>query len=260
VSAPSSPSRSPRVILGDPTVRLPVTTSTMDEVERYAREGAAEGLVVVADYQTAGRGRAGRSWTAPPGTALLCSFLLRPPLSPDRLSTLPLIVGVAVAEAIEDCAPVRCQLKWPNDVWIGGHKVAGVLMKASSAAGEVGYAALGVGINVSGEIAGLPAGATSVLAASASEVDRSRLLRRLVGRLQAHYDRFLRADGRPDLTSWRERAALLDEVVAVEDAGSRVIGRFVRVDPDGALLLDVGGALRRIVSGDLTRGPVVARS
>jgi BirA family biotin operon repressor/biotin-[acetyl-CoA-carboxylase] ligase len=242
--------------LGHTVVHLPVTTSTMDEVEQRARTGVPEGLVVVADHQTAGRGRAGRSWTAAPGTSLLCSFLLRPPLPPDRISTLPLIAGVAVAEAIEDCVPVSCQLKWPNDVWIDGRKVAGVLMTATSFAGVVGRVVLGVGINLTAPVEELPAGATSVLAASGKAVERLRLLERLTARLQVHYDRFVREAGRPDLALWQKRAALLNEMVSVGDAGSRAGGRFVGVDPDGALLLDVNGATRRVVSGDLTRGPV----
>lgn len=260
MSAPSSPSAATAARLGQIIVHLPVTTSTMDEAEHRARAGAAEGLVVAADYQTAGRGRAGRSWTAEPGTALLCSFLLRPPLSPDRVSALPLIAGVAVAEAIEDCVAVSCRLKWPNDVLIDGRKVAGVLVKTTCAGAAVDRVVLGIGVNVTAQLAGLPAGATSLRIATGRALDRSRLLERLIARLQSHYDRFVRTDGQPDLTGWRERAALLGEYVSVEDAGSRLSGRFAGVAPDGALLLDVDGATRRIVAGDLSRGPASDRS
>jgi BirA family biotin operon repressor/biotin-[acetyl-CoA-carboxylase] ligase len=228
----------------------------MDEVESRARLGAPEGLVVVADHQTAGRGRAGRTWAASPGSGLLCSILLRPPLSPDRLSTLPLIAGIAVAEAIEDCAPVDCRLKWPNDVLIGGCKVAGVLLKATVAGGAVEWVVLGIGVNLTGEGEAVPPGATTIRMASGKTVDWSRLMERLLPRLQSHYDRFVLAGGRPDLSPWLARAALLNERVTVVDAGTPATGRFVGVDSDGALLLDEGGAIKRVVAGDLSRGTV----
>jgi BirA family transcriptional regulator, biotin operon repressor / biotin---[acetyl-CoA-carboxylase] ligase len=232
----------------------------MDEVEQRARSGATEGLVVVAGEQTAGRGRTGRAWTVPAGTGLLCSVLLRPPVPPDRLSTLPLIAGVAVAEAIEDCAPVSCRLKWPNDVWIDGRKVAGLLAKATTSAGVVDHIVLGVGINLTAKTAELPPGATSVAEESGTLVDRSRMLDALLLRLQWHYDRFVEAWGRPDLAGWRARAALLGETVTVEDAGAPITGRLKGVADDGALLVAVDGGVKRIVAGDLSRGPVPAAS
>jgi BirA family biotin operon repressor/biotin-[acetyl-CoA-carboxylase] ligase len=228
----------------------------MDEVDARARAGAPEGLVVVADHQTAGRGRVGRTWTAAPGTGLLCSILLRPPLAPDRLSTLPLLAGVAVAEAIEDCAPVTCRLKWPNDVFIEGRKVAGVLMKATISSGEVETVVLGIGINLTGEVDDFPPAATCVRLVSGMTVSPTRLFDRLRLRLQPRYDHVISAGGRPDLSPWLARAMLLNDSVSVVDAGARVTGRFVGVDSDGALLLDVDGTARKIVSGDLTRGPV----
>jgi BirA family transcriptional regulator, biotin operon repressor / biotin---[acetyl-CoA-carboxylase] ligase len=242
--------------LGHTIVELSVTTSTMDDAERLAAEGADEGLIVVADEQTAGRGRAGRTWSAPPGSALLCSILLRPPLPPPRLSTLPLVTGVAVAEAIETCSPIACRLKWPNDVWIDDRKVAGILMKATTSAGVVDRVVLGIGINLTTGLEDLPPTATSISAASGSTVSRSVLLDALIVRLCLHYDMFIMTNGRPDLGSWLKRAALLGEVVNVEDAGARMTGRFLGVDEDGALLLDVGESVRRIVAGELSRGPV----
>jgi BirA family biotin operon repressor/biotin-[acetyl-CoA-carboxylase] ligase len=232
----------------------------MDEVAARAAGGAPEGTLVVADHQTTGRGRAGRAWEAPPGGALMLSALLRPPLPPDRLGVLPLVVGVAVAEALELVAPVACQLKWPNDVWIGGRKVAGILASARARDG-VGAAPLilGIGINVATPSDALPAGATSLAAAvpGGRPPDREDVLAALLLRLDAGYRAFLASGGRPDLGAWRARAALLGEVVAVVDGGQRREGRFVGVDADGALLLAVeGGETARIVAGDLTRGPV----
>src|SRR5215217_5796957 len=101
----------------------------MDEVASLAANGTAEGLVVVTDEQTAGRGRGGRTWTAPPGSSLLMSVLLRPAVPAERLDSLSLVAGIAVAEALEQFG-VSPKLKWPNDLWLGGRKVSGVLVNS----------------------------------------------------------------------------------------------------------------------------------
>ncbi|MGH2614183.1 MAG: biotin--[acetyl-CoA-carboxylase] ligase [Thermomicrobiales bacterium] len=145
-------------------------TSTMDVAAQHARFGAPDRTVVVTDEQTHGRGRGGRTWHSPPGDSLACTLLLRPPVSPDRLSALPLVTGVAVAEAIEQVAGIPARLKWPNDVWIGTdpdrRKVAGILMTSSLMKGAVDHVLVGIGINVRGQHADLPPGATSIVAAT----------------------------------------------------------------------------------------------
>jgi BirA family transcriptional regulator, biotin operon repressor / biotin---[acetyl-CoA-carboxylase] ligase len=120
------------------------TDSTNERAKDLAAAGAAGGLVVTADEQTAGRGRRGNEWFAPPGSCLLYSALLRP-FGAEGNSLLPLAVPVAVCEAAESVAPVRCQVKWPNDVWIDERKVAGVLVEARP---DEGWAVIGVGLNV----------------------------------------------------------------------------------------------------------------
>ena len=242
--------------IGEPVVWLPTTTSTMDDVTRLAAEGAAEGLVVVADEQTAGRGRGGRSWIAPPGSSLLLSVLLRPPLPAARLSTLPLVTGVAVAEAIEDVAGASCRLKWPNDVLLGDRKIAGILVTTQPGPDNRTTAIVGIGINVSTPLDALPHGAASLLTETGSVLDRKALLDALLTRLDCHYSAFLEASGRPDLAPWTTRAAYLGEMVEIRDDERRYTGWFRGVDADGALVLEIGdNTVRRIVAGDLVRGP-----
>jgi BirA family transcriptional regulator, biotin operon repressor / biotin---[acetyl-CoA-carboxylase] ligase len=118
--------------------------STNERAKQLALSGAPGGLVITADEQTAGRGRRGHAWFAPPGSCLLYSALLRPFAAADA-PLLPLAVPIAVCEAAEAVAPVRCQVKWPNDVWIDERKVAGVLVEARP---EEGWAVIGVGLNV----------------------------------------------------------------------------------------------------------------
>lgn len=238
----------------------PTLDSTMDRAAHFARSGAAAGTVVVSDEQTAGRGRAGRAWHSPPGTALYATLVLRPHLSPDRLTTLPLLVGVAVAEAIEALSGAPARLKWPNDVWLGDdperQKVAGILLTSSMSGRQTSHVLCGIGINLTTPPALLPAGGMSVLMATGAAFSPVAMLHALLPAIGRRYAEVLAHGGLPPLDSWRERAALLGEPVTVEEAGVPRAGRFIGIAPDGALLLEDGGsALRRIVAGDLTRGP-----
>src|SRR5213592_737213 len=129
---------------GRPHRHYRATDSTNERAKELAIAGASGGLVVTADEQTAGRGRRGNPWFAPPGSCLLYSGLIRP-FDAEQAPLLPLAVPLAVCEAAEAVAPVRCQVKWPNDVWIDERKVAGVLVEARP---DEGWAVIGVGLNV----------------------------------------------------------------------------------------------------------------
>jgi BirA family biotin operon repressor/biotin-[acetyl-CoA-carboxylase] ligase len=185
----------------------------------------AEGAVAVADYQTAGRGRLGRSWTAPPGTAINVSVLLRPP-SGALIQQLSLVGGLAVAEAVEEALQLSAQIKWPNDVMVNRRKLAGVLAEARE-----GIVVLGIGVNVNQTRAELPAEAR-VPPASLRTVDdvvrdRAPLLADLLTRLERHYD------------AWRDGG--LDAVF--DGIGSRDFLRGRRVTVDG--LEGLGSGLDR---------------
>ncbi|MGH2532349.1 MAG: biotin--[acetyl-CoA-carboxylase] ligase [Thermomicrobiales bacterium] len=243
------------MIVGRRIIRLERVTSTMAEIDRLAANGEPEGTVVVADKQTAGRGRAGRLWHAPAGTAILCSILMRPPLPAERLTPLPLLAGVAVAAAIEDHAPVRCYLKWPNDVWIDGNKVAGILMTSRANSNGVAHVNIGIGVNVNTPKSELPDGATSLDAVSGHEVDRDQLLRSILARIDEQYERLVSTGAQTGLDAWRDRAALIDDDVVVVTANGEETGQLLGIDDDGALLLAQHGVTKRFVVGDLTRGP-----
>jgi BirA family transcriptional regulator, biotin operon repressor / biotin---[acetyl-CoA-carboxylase] ligase len=132
-------------VLGAPHRHFRQTDSTNARAKELAEAGAPGGLVVTADEQSSGRGRQGRAWFAPPRTTLLYSALLRP--AGDR-PLLPLAVPLAVCEAAEELASVRCEIKWPNDVWIEGRKLAGILLEARPEADGAGWAIAGVGLNL----------------------------------------------------------------------------------------------------------------
>lgn len=160
--------------------------------QRLLQPGAPEGAVAVADEQTEGRGRLGRRWHAPAGTSILCSIALRPRVEPSRLPELSLVAGSACAEAIAAVTGLEPQIRFPNDVLIGGRKVAGILAEARE-----GRVVLGIGINVNAGLDQLPADAdtppTSLSLESGSEVDRRELLVTLLERLERRYDEWVTA-------------------------------------------------------------------
>src|SRR5919204_5745856 len=133
----------PATGFGRPLRHFGVTESTNERGRELALAGAPSGTVVTAGEQTAGRGRRGRTWTAPAGKALLCSAILRP--LERKHALLPLAVPLAVCEAVESLVPLECRVKWPNDVWHEGRKLAGVLIEAR----PPDWAVIGIGLNVS---------------------------------------------------------------------------------------------------------------
>lgn len=237
-------------------VRRDAVESTMDELNALADAGAPGGTVVIARSQTAGRGRAGRTWMSAPDSGLFLSALHRTDLPIPRLGPLPLLVGVAVAEAIEALGGPICRLKWPNDVLAPGGKIAGVLIASRSDGERARFVNIGIGVNSFASRDELPAGAASIFSETGRRVAPDELLAPLLACLTNALDHFERSAGKPDLGRWLARAAFVNDIVTVVDAGSTRTGRFVGVDPDGALVLESpSGERRRIVSGDLTRGP-----
>lgn len=234
-------------MIGRPILTLDEVESTQDLAFRLGQLGAREGTVVVARYQRAGRGRAGRTWIASPGAALLFSLLLRP--SGSLPGVFSLLVADAIAETVADSYALDPRVKWPNDVLIGGRKVSGVLIQVRG-----GMAALGVGINVLTEASGLPEGATSLRAETGREIAPVDALARLLPAIEERYRAAMLGDASA-VARVEARLAMRGEQVTLRD-GDRVIhGRVTGLRDDGALLLDVDGALRAVVSGELVRGP-----
>ncbi len=226
---------------------VPQTGSTNADLLEEAQAGAAEGLVLAAEAQTAGRGRLGRAWSAPPRAALVFSALLRlPDVPPGRRGWLPLLTGVAVATALREAAAVPASLKWPNDVLVGERKLAGILAEAHGDAVVVG-----IGLNVTLSRSELPVPtATSLLIEDAACTDRDTLLVAILTELARRY-RAWRAD--PDAAGLR----------ADYLRWSATIGRAVRVElPGGADLTgpaeDVDGAGRLVLRTADGRVPVGA--
>ncbi|MEA2317614.1 MAG: BirA family transcriptional regulator [Solirubrobacteraceae bacterium] len=214
--------------LGTPRLHLRETTSTNDRARALASAGAPHGTLVTAAAQTAGRGRQGRTWSAPPGRALLMSLVLR---DPPRL--LPLAAAVAVAAAAAQSG-ADARIKWPNDVLIEGRKVAGILAEARP---QDGWAVLGIGVNVAVSPAELPpelrdTAATLGLEPSDVEPVLDRLLQELDGALALETPALLDA--------WRARDALRGR----EIAWSRGSGVAAGIDEEGRLIVELAGGRR----------------
>jgi BirA family transcriptional regulator, biotin operon repressor / biotin---[acetyl-CoA-carboxylase] ligase len=220
--------------------------ATLDSTNRRAldaaRDGAADGLVVVAEAQTAGRGRLGRGWEAPPGSSLLVSVLLRPVGDPGRVV---MAAGVALAAAVGEVTGVVAGLKWPNDLVVGDRKLAGVLAEAEGEALVVGA---GCNVNWDSFPAELAATATACNLEAGGPVDRDALL-------DAFLDRFADALGAGDavVDDYRARLATLGRAVRVEHVrGDDLLGTAVGVTDDGALVVrDDGGRDHVVVAADV---------
>ncbi len=243
---------------------VPETGSTNADLMALARAHAPEGLVMVADHQTAGRGRAGRSWTAPPEASLLLSVLLRPPASLMDLTTMAL--AVATSEALESVAGVSARLKWPNDlVWPGDgsaadRKLAGILAEVDWPAGSppgsdaTVAVVVGIGINVSWPTE-LPPELVDIAVAcnhiSSTVVDREDLLVAILRGLDAHYQRLLAGDRASLLAAWRSRSATLGREVRVEMSSEEIVGVARDITPAGHLVVETPAGTREVVVGDV---------
>jgi len=235
-------------------VVYPRVGSTNDEAKRLAEDGAPEGTLVVADEQTAGRGRLQRTWWAPAGTALLMSLILRPDLAPHQAQRLTMLCSLAVCDAIAGTTGLVPAVKWPNDVLLRGRKVCGILTELGIKGTRLVYAVVGMGVNVNVNFGGageLTLTATSLAQELGREVSRLELLRAILINIEERYTR-LRAGESPH-AEWAARLATLGQRVIVTTPTEQLSGIAEGVDADGALLLrDENGVLRPILAGDVT--------
>jgi BirA family biotin operon repressor/biotin-[acetyl-CoA-carboxylase] ligase len=231
--------------------------STNAEAAALAAAGAPHGTLVVADGQTAGRGRLGRAWESPPGVGVWASWILRPTLPGAEAPRLTLLASVATAEAIRGWAGAAALLKWPNDVEVAGRKVAGVLAELATEGAGIRHVVLGIGINVNQVEADFPpalAGrATSVRLAVGGPVDRFLLLRGACARLASWLAAEAEHGWRPVLRRWGELDGAAGRLVRVEVDGRAEAGRAAGIDRTGALQVRrEDGETIRVGAGEVT--------
>jgi len=212
----------------------------------------AEGRVVIAEAQTEGGGRGGRRWHSGVG-GLYMTVVLRPM---SAVSLIPLMAGVAISDAIRDTADIDAWLKWPNDVLIDGRKVGGVLAESAWFQGELIHILLGIGVNLNNLLPPSLTEATTLSNEIGEEIDITRFIQELLLRLGNGLD-LLKYEPCRILEAWRGRSSTLGRRVEVVISPSETVsGIAVDVNQDGALILDVGGRSRPVLSGSL-RGAIV---
>jgi BirA family biotin operon repressor/biotin-[acetyl-CoA-carboxylase] ligase len=237
---------------------LDTTTSTNDVAAHLAELGAAEGTLIVADAQTAGRGRLGRTWFSPPGAGLYVSIVLRPSGDLSTRSNpsafLTLASGVAIAEGVRTSTGLPAEIKWPNDVMIGKRKLAGILAEGAAQGNRLQHVIVGFGVNLQNTSFPLELGdrATSIEAETSRPADRARIFAQILIAFGARY-RDLQS-GRFDaiLSAWRALAPSLPGSLVEWDTVAGVMrGRAEDIDDHGALMVRAGSQLQRLVAGEV---------
>jgi len=251
-------SRLPRTLRIGRDIRVfQETTSTNDVIEKLARDGVPEGVVVFAESQTRGRGRMGRSWVSPSGKGLWFSILLRPGLAPQETTRLTVAAAAALCRAIEGQTGLKPGIKWPNDILFKGRKVAGILTEMQAEVDRVKYVILGIGVDVNFRREDYPASlqsvATSLLLESGDVVGRADLAAAILQELNHDYLRICDGEFPSVVDEWEGRCATLGRQVSIT-VGTRVIrGCAESLDQDGALLVRTQhGRLERVIGGDVT--------
>jgi BirA family biotin operon repressor/biotin-[acetyl-CoA-carboxylase] ligase len=230
--------------------------STNDEVRDLAVAGAPEGVVVIAESQTRGRGRLGRRWESPPFRNLYLSVLMRPRLDAEDVPLIGLVGGLAAAEAVAVWAP-NARIKWPNDVLIEGRKLSGILTETQVDAARSLAVVVGIGVNLNIAIEELPeelrGKATSLRAVTGKRIDRVRFADELLARLEERYQQLCDAGFAALRARWDELSCLTGCTVSIAGAGATQEGTVLGLADDGTLRLrSAGGREMRVVAGDVT--------
>jgi BirA family biotin operon repressor/biotin-[acetyl-CoA-carboxylase] ligase len=237
---------------------LDTVTSTNAALRDLARAGAPEGTVVIADAQTAGHGRFAKPWFSPPGVNIYASILYRPSIAPRDVGGFSLVASLAVSDAI-DAEGLESTIKWPNDVLVGGKKVAGTLVEFTGQDKRVEYVILGLGVNVNvsrrvlrGALGASGLGADSLREVAGRELDRNLLAGAILNALDRWVKIYENGGLDPVLKAWCDRDILTGRRVEIRGEGPTWLGRVLGVDGEGHLTLrDTHGKQRRVLAGEV---------
>jgi len=234
----------------------PSIDSTNALAKDLAGQGAPEGTLVTTEEQTAGRGRRGRAWVSPAGANLLFTVLLRPPLEADRVFVLTVVLTLAGLKAVKAVTGIKAMIKWPNDLYVGTKKLAGILTEFATRGKQVEWAVLGMGINVGWhpdvpEEAGAPA--TSLLEETGQRVSRNELLIEILKMFEGLYSEVVAGNMEALYEEWNQNCLVLGKAVVIESDRERIEGKALRIDDYGALIIeDATGKERRIFTGEVS--------
>jgi len=228
--------------------------STNNCAKAVAGCGAEEGTVVIAEKQTAGRGRLGRLWQANPNENLTFSIVLRPKLSAEAVNLIPLYVAVGVARAVEHVTKLSVDCKWPNDLLVNGKKFAGILIEGSFKQNAVESVIVGIGINVNQQSFSpdLQSKATSLRLETNTEIDRRALLSETLASLEELYKTINSNEIQSIITLWLSRSTMINKPISVSQEGNVISGIVKGLSKEGALVLQSNGTEKKLFAGDVT--------
>lgn len=241
---------------GRKTIYLETVDSTNNYARKLAEDGASHGTLVVADFQSGGKGRRGRTWVMPPGAAIAMSIVIRPQIRPERVSMLTLVTGLAAAGAVREVTGLEAEIKWPNDLVIGGKKLSGTLTELSTDLDGVNYVVIGTGINAN--VAGFPDEikdiATSLQLELGKPVDRAAVICACMEKFEAYYDRFMeKTDMSLLMEDYQTLLANMDREVRVLEPGNEYSGIARGIDRYGQLLVErADGRVEKVYAGEVS--------
>ena len=239
-------------IIGKKIIVMDTVTSTMDEAFRLGNENCPEGTVVCAESQSKGRGRLGRVWASPKGRGLYFSFVLRPNLPLNQLAQLTLMSAVALAEAIEGISGLHPLIKWPNDILLENHKLAGILTELRAESDQVKFVVIGIGLNVNTSAHQLTPEASSLKVAAGNSFNRAEVFQAILRSLEKWYLKVLQHEFAQVMEEWKKRSATLNKRVKISDPTGIIEGQAIDLDEDGALLIRKdNGLIIKKTAGDV---------
>jgi BirA family transcriptional regulator, biotin operon repressor / biotin---[acetyl-CoA-carboxylase] ligase len=219
-----------------------------------AGTGAEEGTIVIAEYQTAGRGRLGRTWQAESGSNVLFSIIIKPVLEINKIGLLPFFAATGVALAIEEVTGLRCECKWPNDLLLNSKKCCGILMESSFQHNVLDHAIIGIGVNVNQKAFGgdLKEQATSLNQECGREFDRKKIFQKILVSLESIYSEVKKGDFDTTLNEWKSRTTIFGKYITMIQASEKIHGRAISLSEDGGLVLATPDGQRVCYAGDVT--------
>lgn len=243
-------------ILGKRVVYEDVVDSTNTFAFDLALRGEPEGTCVIAETQRSGKGRLGREWFSPVRKNLYMSVILRPSIAPAHVYPITFLSCLAVDEALTTLTGIRPTLKWPNDVLIGRKKVCGTLLELSTEPDMVRFVIVGIGLNInmteSEMNEEIRAKATSLLIETRKRFERAQVCGILLTNLEKYYRLFQREGAERICSVWEERADIKGKFLEITQFGESYKGFSEGIDRDGAMLLNVGGSIQKIIAGDVS--------
>jgi BirA family biotin operon repressor/biotin-[acetyl-CoA-carboxylase] ligase len=240
-------------IIGKKIYSYKETASTNNIAYDLAIHGEKEGSVVIAESQTAGRGRMDRKWLSPKSKGAYLSVILRPDILPKEVSGITLIAALSVAKAIREMTDLAALIKWPNDVFINSQKVCGILTEMNAETDKINFVIIGIGININTKKELLPKGATSIMEEAGAEMSRVDIVKSVFKNLDKYYKMFTIGHVDKIIKEYKEFSNFLGTRVQVTYHNAKIEGYAVDVDNDGALILRMDSGLNeRVLAGDVT--------